>query len=350
VREGHHTPRWLLAALTLGLVLLALEGLSRGYWAVSRRVSLLDADEVEHAFYRELAALEETRVRDDDERFDVLLLSGSVLTKGYGDVPAELERALRERLRRPFAVHSLAHAGFTSQDSLNEYRLLDDDRFDLVVVYHSINEVRANNVRPDLFRADLSHMDWYREANFVVAHRTLARLWTLPFTLREAWLVGTDALRLRPAIGRGRPRRDMIDYGAEIRSDGVLLRNLREILAIAERRGDPVALLRFAWYLPEDYSLERFEARSLDYAYAKRFVPVEVWGHVPNVVRALEAHDAVLRRLGASGRAAYFVDVAGAVPRDGRHFSDVCHLTREGSRRLVEALLDAVPETAAARR
>jgi hypothetical protein len=331
--------------VTLGIVLLATEGLSRVFWTVAHRASLLDANGVEHAFYRELAELEETRVRADDARFDVLLLSGSVLTSGYGDVPAELDSALGERLGRPFRVHSLAHAGFTSQDSLNEYRLLGDDRFDLVVVYHSINEVRANNVRPDLFRADLSHMDWYRQANFVVAHRALARAWTLPFTLREAWLVGTDALGLRPAIGQGRPRRDMIDDGREIRSDGVLERNLREILAIARERGDPVALVRFAWYLPDDYSLERFEARSLDYAYTKRFVPLEVWGHAPNVVRALEAHDRVLRRLGAAGEAALFVDMEAAIPDAGRFFSDVCHLSPEGSRRFVEALLDAVPAT-----
>jgi hypothetical protein len=326
-------------------VLLATEGLSRAFWALTRHVSLLDADEVEHAYYREIAALEDRTVRADDARFDVLLLSGSVLTSGYGDVPAELERALAERLERPFRVYNVSHAGFTSQDSLNEYRLLDDDRFDLVVLDHSINEVRANNVRPDLFRADFSHMDWYRQANFVAAHRALARLWTLPFTLREAWLVGTAALGLRPSIGQGRPRRDMIDYGREIRSDAALERNLRAILAEARERGDPVALIRFAWYVPDDYSLERFEARSLDYAYTKQFVPVEVWGRAPNVVRALEAHDRVLRRLGAAGAAEFFVDTEGAIPDDGRFFSDVCHLSPEGSRRFVEVLLDAVPAT-----
>ena len=44
-----------------------------------------------------------------------------------------------------------------------------------------------------------------------------------------------------------------------------------------------------------------------------------------------------------------FVDQASAMPKGGRYFNDVCHLTSAGSAAFVENMLGAAVETVSAR-
>jgi lysophospholipase L1-like esterase len=329
-------------SLLLGaFVLVALELLSRGYWALLRERGLFDRDLLLNAFYPELAPLAEgAPARRDDERFDVLVLDASTLARGWGSFPKRFDAALRAR-GRPFRVYSLAVAGHTSRDSLLKYRLTGRHRFDLVLVYHGINDLRADDVPPERFRADYSHMDWYREVEPIVTRRALARVFTLPFTARRAWLVFSRQLGLRESIGLERIHVEWAQYGAAHRSVASLRANLAAILAIARERGDPVALASFASYVPPNYSREAFDARALDYAYRGQSVPLEVWGLAENIVRGLAAQNEAIAALAAEHPDVRFVDVAAAIPREGRYFKDVCHLSREGMERLVAAVVKA---------
>jgi lysophospholipase L1-like esterase len=322
-------------------VLAALELSSRGYWALVRERGLFDRDLLLHAFYPELAPLAEgAPARHDDERFDVLVLDASTLDRAWGSFSRRFDEALRAR-GRPFRVYSLAVPGHTSRDSLLKYRLTDRHRFDLVLVYHGINDLRADDVPPERFRADYSHMDWYREVEPVVTHRALARAFTLPFTARRAWLVFSRQLGLRESIGLERIHVEWAQHGAAHRSVASLRANLAAILAIARERGDAVALTSFAWYVPPDYSREAFDARELDYAYHGQSVPLEVWGLAENVASGLAAQNEAIAALAAEHPDVRFVDVAAAIPREGRYFNDVCHLSREGMERLVAAVMQA---------
>lgn len=330
-------------SLVLGaLVLAAVELSSRGYWALARERGFLERDLLLHAFYPELAPLAEgDPARRDDERFDVLVLDASTLARAWGSFPKRFDEALRAR-GRPFRVYSLAVPGHTSRDSLLKYRLTDRHRFDLVLVYHGINDLRADDVPPERFRADYSHMDWYREVEPVVARRVLARVFTLPFTVRRAWLVFSRELGLRESIGLERIHVEWAQYGAEHRSVASLRANLAAILAIAHERGDPVVLASFAWYVPAGYSREAFDARALDYAVRGQSVPLEVWGSAENVAGGLAAQNEAIAALAAEHPGVRFVDVAAAIPREGRYFNDVCHLSREGMERLVAAVVKAL--------
>jgi lysophospholipase L1-like esterase len=321
-----------------------MEVLSRAYWSISHEVSFFDALEVEHSFYRNLATIEPLVIERDDDVLDVLLLGASVLTPTYGEVPGALERALASRWDGPVRIHSLAKSGQMSRDSLNKYRRLADKRFDAVLIYHSVNDIRTNNAPRDRFRADYTHMDWYRQANFAIAHVRLSRFTTLPFTGLALWLTLKDLAGLHPSIGPIRPVKEYLKYGADVKSAAALEANLREILRLARERGDPVVLTSYAWYVPEDYSYQLFKERALDYRYEKRFVPLEVWGEPENVIRGLRQHNQVLRRLGETGLATRFVDLEAAIPKQGRYFSDACHLSAEGSELFAELVAPALLE------
>jgi hypothetical protein len=338
----------LLSILTALFVLAVMEISSRAYWAISHGVSFFDPLEVEHAFYPELAALEAVEMARDDEVLDVLLLGGSVLTTDWGRVPRALEHTLSRQWGGPLRIHNLAAAGHMSRDSLNKYRFLADKRFDAVLIYHSVNEIRTNNAPPERFRSDYTHLDWYRQVNFATAHRSLDTVTTLPVTALTMWLTFKGRAGFNPAIGTEWPLEEYLKYGAEVKSAATLEANLREILLLARQRGDPVVLASYAWYVPDDYSYQRFEERALDYRYERRFVPLEVWGQADHVILGLREHNRVLHRLGQTDLVARFVDVDASIPKEGRYWSDVCHLSGKGAQLFARVIVPALLEVSGA--
>jgi hypothetical protein len=75
---------------------------------------------------------------------NILLLGGPVLYF------AGRQAALREAFGEDARVYNFAQTAHSSLDSLTKYRYALDRgyRFDYVIFYHGINEVRANNVPP----------------------------------------------------------------------------------------------------------------------------------------------------------------------------------------------------------
>lgn len=143
-----------------------------------------------------------------------------------------------------------------------------------------------------------------------------------------------------PAAARGGPVRNVLILGPSTLHPGWgAVEQVERILALAARRGDPVLLMTFATYLPENYSLEAFRAKRLDYRLHR--VPIEKWGagrmcRPPLRSRATScAWPSNIRRRG-------FVDQARLLPGSGRYFNDPCHFTVAGSEKFVENLLPAV--------
>lgn len=326
-----------VALAFLLLCVAAAELAARAFWALAFGVPPLGPGRILEAWYPKLARVEEAAPSRDDGIFDVLLLGGSVLHPRWGRVPQELRRQLDAAGVGERRIFDLAEIAQTSRDSLLKYEALGDARFDLVVLYHGINETRANNAPPDLFRADYAHYEWYETVNAMARHHGASWL-ALPYTLEYA------ALRLRQLLGAGRyvplhrPNEAWLAHGRDLRSPDALRANFAAILALARERGDPLLLMTFALHVPDDYSEEAFAAKRLDYA--RHLTPLERWGLPENVEAGVRAHNAVVRSL--AGEAAFFVDQARLMPRGAANFEDACHLTPEGSRRFVELLLAPV--------
>lgn len=325
--------RFLVVYVLMLLVLVELT--CRLAWRISGVSFLRAPNRIHHFFYPKLKRVEEAPSTRGDETYDVLVLGGSVLE--YGDVGARLERALQERYPDPVRVHSLAREAHTSLDSFYKYRRLADQRFDLVVFYHGINEARANNCPEEFFRDDYSHWGWYR---LVAAYENGGERWfVLPYTLYFAYTkIGgkTGLIRLVP---KHRPGEEWTRHGATIRTEKTFLANLGRIRELAAARGDPFLVMTFATHVVDGYTLERFRAGELDYA--GRGMPIELWGEPEHVLRAIAAHNRGVRAIAAQP-GVFFVDQEAEMPRGRRYFDDVCHFTDEGQRVFVANVVKGI--------
>lgn len=284
-------------------------------------------DDVWRLYYPELwksGAIEADRTTDDD-RLDVLLLGASVLEQ----VAGPLEKALKARFDTQVRVYNLAISAHTTRDSAKKYERLLDRQFDLIVIYHGINDSRMNCVPAADYRDDYSHCAWY--ASFERKIQSGAS------SLRGL------ATRFRKGkIGLGPPDAENLKHGERIKTAAAFERNLESILRFAKAKKTPVLLMTFATHLPKEYSRAAFEAGKLDYGKGQYQLAVEVWG-TPNGVRdAVEAHNGAIRKLHDRYPGADFIDMNARLPRDGATFSDVCHLTPAGLGRFVEIVMPAI--------
>ncbi len=341
--EAAGASRRLLFWAILALVLVALlEGASRVYAASAAGAPLANpAAVLSESFYRDLRGPLHREIRSDDEIFDVLVLAGSALHDRYGPFEAALREELALRSRREVRVHNLAKAALNTRDSLIKYRQLDDARFDLVIVYHGINDLRANNVAEADYRDDYGHIEWYRRVNWVEEHRDLLRWTALPYLLHNA------RIAVEKLLGHYRPippdsLHERAQYGDTLKTVPAFRANLAAILALARERGEPLLLMTYAWHLPPDYSKRAFRRRELDYATHR--VPVEGWGQPEHVAPGLRAHNQAIRELAATHPEVLFLDQEARMPRDRASWNDVCHLSVRGMSAFAAGVAETLDE------
>ena len=172
------------------------------------------------------------------------------LDEGWGDIGERLAAGFSEEPGQRARVHNLADPSQTSRDSYYKYLHLADKRFDLVVLYHGINEVRANNAPPDVFREDYSHYHWYREVNRVHARREIDVV-AFPLVLSHAASRVWEMLGLVTYVPKDSPREDWIEHGSEIKTVPSFRHHVESIVDLARDRQEPLVLMTFAFHVPE---------------------------------------------------------------------------------------------------
>lgn len=340
------------AALLLFSVLVSLasaEVTARLYWRVCCGVPLLKPDQVLYAYYPELGASGELpeilrsfppiQATRTDEFYDILLLGGSVLHHRWGSVEMELREQLAYLGQRKVRIFNLAMPAHTSRDSWLKYAALRDARFDLVIFYHGINETRVNNAPPEVFREDYGHYSWYETVNALAPYHGTAFL-ALPYTLRYLAISAWHNLARDHYIATYVVRKDWMRYGRDSRSAASFKQNLSAILNLAAQRRDPILLMTFATYVPENYSREAFNQKELDYGLHR--APIEWWGLRENVLATVAVHNEIVRGLVAQHKNVLFVDQARLMPGSAQYFNDPCHLTILGSATFVENIVSVL--------
>jgi hypothetical protein len=333
-KELRRPTKILVVCFAFLVLAVSLEAGARLYWWRVKGVARITPEAIWRTSYEEIAGsgVDEVAPFHADSSFDVLLLAGSVLHPMCGDIAPRLRARLEERLGQPVRVINLAFPGRTSRDSLMKYARLEDRRFDLVVVYHGINDAFLNNCPPGAFRADYSTVRHIGQMQSLARHPEVS-FFALPYTaeyiarnLGDRWGI-VDA-----------PRHRWIHYGSDVRTPPAFEANLSTIATIAEQRGDPLLLATFAYYFPPNYSEEAFKAKTLDYDL--HGCAAGTWGEPANLARAIDCHNQAVRRVAASCRI-MFADIAGRLPGGRLCFDDPCHLNAEGCRRFVQLVVEA---------
>lgn len=291
------------------------------------RLVRVDADVWDY-YYPELDASGATSAAPtaDDKTIDILTLGGSVLLQ----VEESLEQRLRKELRANVRFFHLSTTAHTSRDSWLKYRLLADQRFDLVLVCHGINDVRMNYWPADQFRDDYTHCPWYAG---IVSDTVTGRL-TLWDRLK----------RFATQDGLGPPSAADYRYGETIKTATAFETNLRQLVDEARRRDDEILLLTMAAYLPEGYTRAAFDAGQLDYGSGEVRHAAELWGAPQQVIRGIAEHNRRTRAVASRDSDVRLVDLDRELTAGGTNFSDICHLTRVGRQRLVDVVVPVVVE------
>ncbi|MEA3488875.1 MAG: hypothetical protein U9R44_00830 [Candidatus Omnitrophota bacterium] len=319
--------------LYLIFLIALLEIWARGYYAAGRGMSFFasPADQV-YMWYPGLRALKDYKYDEND--FNLLLLGGSVLTEDWGQIPEFLRKKIKKDLGREANIVNLAAAAHSSLDSYYKYGYLGGKRFDMVAFYQGINEVRANNVPPEVWRNDYSHYSWYDEVNFYFRHPWLRRTGlVLPYFIKHL-LVQLE----REVTNPGRfapdhsPKKEWLGYGSDIKTGESFRGNLLKIISAARVKTEPLMVMTFAYYSPEK---EEFDE---DSPYV-RFT--EIWGDTGNVIKGIKVHNEVIREL-AGDDDFIFLDQERLLGHDRRYFTDICHFSDEGSEVFAENMVGKI--------
>ena len=237
-------------------------------------------------------------------------------------------------------VYSAGFEAHTSLDSYYKYKYLYDGYdFDLVILYHGVNDLRANNCPPEMFRDDYSHFSYYSVINPVMKllevpvlkHSFLAL--KIVLTVNEKKRKSREKANPRAFVDVHNPDPDWTQYGIEIKTAEPFRRNTQAIVDLAKKRGQRVLLMTFAYNIPENYSREALLKGELDYGIGVDDVlPVEMFGTVEAVSKGLDMHNRIITEIAEKERT-YFIDQKEFLSPDSKAFIDLCHFSQRGINR-----------------
>ncbi len=256
-RDLRRSVKICVVAFVALLVAGVLEVGSRIYWRAVKDVATVRHDAIFRTFYPEMdeAHIDAVAPYHGDDTYEVLLLGGSVLHQLFGDLSQRLRTGLEQKLGRKVHVANLANLGLTSRDSLNKYAHLSDKRFDLVIAYEGINDVKLNNTPPGAYRADYSHHTRFAQIKTLRKHKELPYL-AFPYTTYYLTSSLLDRLHLT-----NRPRPELVQHGDAIRTPPAFEANMEALTRLAHQRGDRLVLLTCAATSPRTTPRRHFRRK-----------------------------------------------------------------------------------------
>jgi uncharacterized protein (TIGR00369 family) len=214
--------------------------------------------------------------------------------------PAYVDRVrsvVGSALGSPCSVISFGRPRYTSWQAMRiAEEVLPAYSPDVAVLYLGINDTIYDTFWWMDGRPDVGYLDWKQPwpplaVDFVGYHVVAKRL------------------RSRPEFPPG-----------SLRSERLLRTHVEAIAEVAEAHNVRLVLSEFAIALPSG------DAELVATIRAQEPVMRHFWGTVESTVRAVEAHNRVLRAV-ARERGYIWAPVASQMPRDARFFNDICHLT-----------------------
>lgn len=318
----------------LVLLCILIEICSRSYYSINNSLSFFSSPEdLVFIWYPELKKLNKYEYRTGS--YNILFLGGSVLTKGWGKVPDYIHK-LSSGFNKKVNLVNLSASAHSSLDSYYKYQWIGKKRFDVVLFYHGINEVRANNVPSKIWKNDYSHYSWYDEVNFYFRHPFLKKTGLLtPYFLKHTLIqLERNIVNKNQFIPTQSPKDEWLEYGNDIKTRESFRANLIKIIKIAQKRKENLIIPTFAYsrFYPEYYKLVS-KNEKVGYIW--------VWGKPENVVLGINVHNTIIRHL-ARKSDFVFLDQDKLMRSNDLYFRDVCHFTDEGSKFFAETFLKKI--------
>ena len=250
----------------------------------------------------------------------ILTLGGSAMFNRR--MTERMIAAWRDVFPTPTEVVGAALRTHTTRANVIKYEYhFSKYRFDYVLFYEGVNDLWANNVEPRRFSWDYSHQNPWGHRNLLLDNVMLARLVYNYLNPGRGKLPGAAS--------------NQANFMAEMSFES----NLRTLVASIRAHGGKPVLMTFAWYIPENYSLDLFSAGALDYNNPMRYdyCPAELGGDVAYVRSGLQRNNAIIRRLAAE-LDVDLIEQDESLRDDPRNFGDPVHLSEIGTDRFIANL------------
>ena len=336
--------KYRVAAYILFLFILA-EGTLRLGFMVVYSTPFLKPGELIYRYYPLVKHIKRKYVEADKGTYKILILSCSTLHKEWaGDFETIMEKNLGHSDsigHQPYAVFNASGIGFSSADNLNCYRLLDDLNFDVVVNYGGINDSRFNNCPAEVFKEDYSHIAWNNEINCVLRHSEMNAVLTPFFVDYSFERIRQLVCKQNFILAHYSFAKDWWNFGNELKSLPCFKRNTATIAADCKQKKEELLLMSYAYYLPPNYSLDRFENRQLDYTFQPNSRETEIWGKAQNVSSFLDSSNAAMKVIAETTRCNFF-DMHKRIGTVHTSYADVCHFSSTGLAVFSNALTEQI--------
>lgn len=313
-----------LALFNILICTLLIEVGSRLFITLRRESSFFNPTSVANFYYPELKS---SLKKPSIESWNILLLGASVLHNGWGSIEKEILKGLKERTSLPVKIHNMGMPSHTIRDSLIKYNILKNENieFDKVFVYHGINDSRMNNYPCENYKHNYSHIKWYCDVNPLMEYNKLKYNAT-SFVTKSIW----------NRLVYYKSNTENSNFGNKIKTRKAFADNLKEINKICINNNEELLIGTFAIHSDENYTLEEFRSKKLDYR--NHTLPIEVWGEVKNVIKTVNTHNDIIREF-TNIQNISLIDIDRILPKDKTTFNDVCHLTEKGSKEFTNIIL-----------
>lgn len=340
----HAKPTFIYKTIvTIIMMVIAIEGLSRLYLFQQFRHFFPNRNTIIKSYYPELHELDNIISDNNHYDYEILILGASVTNNSFGSIRKNLEKRLSNQTNQTVRVTNLSIPAHSSLDSFLKYSAIEHPLFDLIIIYHNINELRANHVPDNLFKSNYTHLDWYASIDKHLSHTD--RL--TPFSTKYILTLLSYHLKNRHVspLPHDSVRPEWQHHGKNIKTTIPFRKNIKAILTLAKKRHSKVLLMTFAYHLPKNYSHSNFNSESLDYTFKKgHSFPLSIWGNKETLTIGLEHHNTILKDFHQNDPSLLFVDQNSHIPKNKAYFNDVCHLTDVGGRKFVNNLLAVISQ------
>jgi hypothetical protein len=234
---------------------------------------------------------------------------------------------------------NLAAPALTIIDSWYLYSsLLKKTKLKKMFFLNGINDARSNNISVEQFDPDYRHIQFYDEAYILFNHPELS-------------IVATPTLfhlAVNKALGKTyQPRQNLHDlsvedqrrflsHGSEIKTAEVFETYLKKIVELAQEKKHQIVIGTLPYYQASGYSIEAFWEKKLDYA--ESIFPTELYGRPKDVVKSIQVHNELVRKLADTNPGVEIIDLEKLIPKEGSYFNDICHLSPAGCELLYREL------------
>lgn len=320
------------------LVLLFFELSIRVYFAITeeRKSIIWRPQTVLENYYPGIyeALSKDTKIENE---INILFLGASVIHPYWGAIEKELENKIIANFSCKVNITNVAIPAHTSLDSKIKYNLLQNQHYDIVLLYHGINELRFNNCPPSVFDVDYKHVKFY---NYIHAiNNPISRFSIFPYAI-NAIKVGWIDRSENDFLPMNEPKKKWLELGANIKSATSFQKNYQAIIEQAHQNNTDIIIPSFAYSPAKAFSKSFIEENKLNADHG--VCPIEIWGEKEAIVKGLKIHNETIKKYLAKktniNNNIHTVSMHDSLTTNENHFHDICHLSPQGVTKYVSII------------